>query len=154
MSDLTAEQIAKMPAGRETDVLVAEAMGWTRRTFDGQSPHSLWDDEFLFNAMAKAGYTHISQDGGYRRVPCYSTDDAAACYAVDGMVEKHNCIFTVKVIGETYRKAWGPDAPRCSATIEGGDLSYDHPSCILTQEAQTRPLAISRAILKATLLKS
>jgi len=88
-------------------------------------------------------------NGGFTKVvlPDFQGDDAAACQVIDRMVEQYNCIFTVRTVGEAYRKAWAADAPKCSATIEGGDLAYDTPRCILVREARTRSRAICEAAL-------
>jgi hypothetical protein len=58
---MTNEEIDKMPAGREMDALIGEAIGW--------KPEEKW--------------------WGYTTCPCFSEDDAAALQALDKALEKY-----------------------------------------------------------------
>lgn len=129
------QDIDKIPAGREMDTLVAEHVtGWTRHTFNGQDPNSLWDDEFLFNEMARVGYTHIDQESKYRRVPRYSTNIAAAWEVIDKLDESHAAWFEIRGPRVWLAQCSLPGHGRFSATASSG------------------PLAICRAALKALMM--
>lgn len=134
--------IDTMPAGREMDALVAEAMGWKRSK---RTHHEYWEGRFEFltspdghqiyrveNVGDWVGNTHESEI--YFREKCsYSTSIAAAWEVAEKLANEAYAM---------YLYCGGAASWHCNfgQSWEG----------TLTGHADTAPLAICRAALKAT----
>ena len=113
--------IDEMPAGREMDVLVAELMGWTN----------------LYNRFGnEMGYRPLATHSSF--IPDYSADIAAAWEVIEKLhaAGRFMCLDALGFDGEKWRCffAW--------TQIEKQQYPW-------IGEADTAPLAVCRAALKA-----
>lgn len=143
--------IDEVPAGRDLDALVAKALGWQVITCEEAIALSnkafldrpSWDDWYIQDMYIKEGPIPST---GFRGLPHFSIDIAAAWEVIETIVDKYNCICSVRKIAQRYQFGL---VKQYAATIAGGDLAYDTPDCISATLANTAPLAICRAALKA-----
>ena len=130
-------QVDEMEAGRELDALVAEkVMGW-RRVSDGQ--FYFWPSKEMVEALRMSHPDLLAVD--YFAAPEFSADIAAAWKVVEKMYSDG---WTVSV-GSLAAK---PRGWRCTVSHMHADDFYRHPESY-EANADTAPLAICRAVLKA-----
>lgn len=130
--------IDTMTAGSEMDALIAEkVMGWmwVYKTGWELAGYPVFD---------KLPFDAIEYDDSDYAITPYSTDIAAAWQVVEKVFDNFAAWMTV---------GNNPDFMRYRgkyfSTVHGGKLEYDSPSCNITCYADTAPLAICRAALKA-----
>ena len=90
----------------------------------------------------------VSYGGDSRTIiiPKYSTDIAAAWVLVEKVADLHGCQFSIERVG----KPWEIRCGKYGAVVSGGDLQYERPDLTLAVYADSAPLAITRAAIKAT----
>lgn len=142
---MTPEDIDKLEAGRELDALIAErVMGWkwcaSPNTFKPGRPWRRWLAEPYRNMPVWDGVTEMPIDGLFdeeSNVLYYSTDIAAAWEVVEKLRE------TWPVVLVTV----GPKHYDVEINTDKGSPS--HYRLVEDAQAETLPLAICRAALKA-----
>ena len=112
--------IDKMEASREMDALVEKELSM--------------------------GIAYEFPPGMITALPHYSTDISAAWLVVEKMRSQYECIIRVMVLSPAQAERIG--APY-GCNISGGRLEYPTPDIYLFASADTTPLAICRAALKA-----
>ena len=76
----------------------------------------------------------------------YSSRIAAAWVLVEKVADLHGCQFSIERVG----KPWEIRCGKYGAVVSGGDLQYERPDLTLAVYADSAPLAITRASIKAT----
>lgn len=123
-----------MNAGRDMDALVAEkVMGWDLKTvWIGSEEHK----------RLIAPERHYMPDD----YPWYSTDIAAAWMVVEKMQERFKCgVKVFAIIPEQIERV----GKKYVCSFHSGTLEYITPELHTSDKADTAPLAICRAALKA-----
>ena len=71
---------------------------------------------------------------------------AAAWVLVEKVADLHGCQFSIERVG----KPWEIRCGKYGAVVSGGDLQYERPDLTLAVYADSAPLALTRAAIKAT----
>ena len=142
-SGMTPEEIDKLEAGRYTDILVAQGMGWSViETDDCNGEDNYW--------LSKDGqHPFEDQYGNALMLPLYSKDISPALEVVEKMkdiCEKQSKGFRM----EWTDGGWSAGFINDIDDADCHDFHFDYE----IGSAHTLPLAISRAFLKAKLKES
>jgi hypothetical protein len=123
--------ILALPANRETDMLVALAIGWQVDEATATSP------------TGSRNSRHKGDDGW---LEWYTSDMNAAYQAAEWLNKTYRCNISFGIM-QRVMLTQGDVKYVCS--INSGTLAYDTPSCSLLVFADSVPLAICQVVLLA-----
>lgn len=104
---ISRDEILKMSAGREMDILIAErVMGWEMETDQAKLKRL---SQFVAHPLERTWW-RSPQGVWHREPPRYSSDIGSAWQVVATMIQKANALFLFQNSGETKAAFGDPDA--------------------------------------------